>query len=115
MPIKALTAAEADEAKQVAGMGPAPVTIQLTVNGKQITQAVEPRVTLLDALREHLQLTGSKKGCDHGQCGACTVHIEGRRVLSCLTLAATTAGKHVTTVEGLAEQLIVGGSNCLTV
>jgi xanthine dehydrogenase YagT iron-sulfur-binding subunit len=77
--------------------------ITFTVNGSDAQLRIDPRVTLLDALREHLQLTGSKKGCDHGQCGACTVHVEGRRVLSCLTLAATVAGKHVTTVEGLAE------------
>ena len=77
--------------------------ITFTVNGSDVQLRIDPRVTLLDALREHLQLTGSKKGCDHGQCGACTVHVEGRRVLSCLTLAATVAGKHVTTVEGLAE------------
>ena len=63
--------------------------ITFTVNGGDAQLRIDPRVTLLDALREHLQLTGSKKGCDHGQCGACTVHVEGRRVLSCLTLAAT--------------------------
>jgi xanthine dehydrogenase YagT iron-sulfur-binding subunit len=62
---------------------------------------VEPRVTLLDALREHVGLTGSKKGCDQGQCGACTVHVDGERVLSCLTLAAQVEGRAVTTVEGL--------------
>ena len=77
--------------------------IVFTVNGVAAQLRIDLRVTLLDALREHLQLTGSKKGCDHGQCGACTVHVEGRRVLSCLTLAATVAGKHVTTVEGLAD------------
>jgi xanthine dehydrogenase YagT iron-sulfur-binding subunit len=64
--------------------------------------ALDPRVTLLDALREHLGMTGSKKGCDHGQCGACTVHIDGKRVLSCLTLAAAVRGP-VTTIEGLAQ------------
>ncbi|CCV15162.1 (2Fe-2S)-binding domain protein [Mesorhizobium sp. STM 4661] len=64
---------------------------------------VEPRVTLLDALRDHLGLTGTKKGCDHGQCGACTVHIDGQRVLACLTLAAQAEGRVVTTIEGLAQ------------
>src|SRR5215831_14496127 len=71
------------------------LTITLHVNGQPETLSVDPRTTLLDALREHLHLTGSKKGCDHGQCGACTVHIDGRRVLSCLTLAAVAAGRHV--------------------
>src|SRR3954454_14851289 len=80
---------------------PAPVT--LTVNGADHTLSIEPRVTLLDALREVLHLTGSKKGCDHGQCGACTVLIDGRRVNSCLTLAAAAAGGKVTTIEGLAN------------
>jgi len=77
--------------------------LKLEVNGKTHEIAVEPRVTLLDALREHLHLTGSKKGCDQGQCGACTVLIDGRRVVSCLTLAVLTDGKSVTTVEGLAK------------
>jgi len=77
--------------------------LALTVNGQARTLSVDARVTLLDALRERLGLTGTKKGCDRGQCGACTVHVEGRRVLSCLTLAASVAGKQVTTVEGLAR------------
>jgi xanthine dehydrogenase YagT iron-sulfur-binding subunit len=64
---------------------------------------LEPRVTLLDALREHLGLTGTKKGCNHGECGACTVHLDGRRANACLTLAISTAGKKVTTIEGLGE------------
>jgi xanthine dehydrogenase YagT iron-sulfur-binding subunit len=76
--------------------------IALAVNGREHRLALDPRTTLLDALREHLDLTGSKKGCDHGQCGACTVHIDGRRVLACLTLAAMVQGRAVTTIEGLA-------------
>jgi xanthine dehydrogenase YagT iron-sulfur-binding subunit len=81
--------------------GELPVT--LSVNGQQHTLAIEPRVTLLDALRERLQLTGSKKGCDHGQCGACTVLVDGQRVYSCLTLAVMQEGKQIVTVEGLAQ------------
>ncbi|UPL50394.1 (2Fe-2S)-binding protein [Hymenobacter sublimis] len=77
--------------------------IKLNVNGTVRTIHAEPRVTLLDALRERLDLTGTKKGCDHGQCGACTVHVEGRRTLSCLTLAIMTQGKEITTIEGLAQ------------
>jgi xanthine dehydrogenase YagT iron-sulfur-binding subunit len=77
--------------------------ITLDVNGRQLTLDLEPRVTLLDALREYAGLTGTKKGCDHGQCGACTVHMEGRRVLSCLTLAAMAEGQKILTIEGLAQ------------
>ena len=77
--------------------------ITLSVNGHAHRVALDPRTTLLDALREHLDLTGTKKGCDHGQCGACTVHVDGRRVLACLTLAATVQGRLVTTIEGLAR------------
>lgn len=77
--------------------------LQLTINGKAQQLSIEPRVTLLDLLREQLHLTGTKKGCDHGQCGACTVHIDGTRVNSCLTLAMTTEGCQVTTIEGLAS------------
>jgi xanthine dehydrogenase YagT iron-sulfur-binding subunit len=79
-----------------------PFNITMRVNGRRQQLAVDVRTTLLDALREHLGLTGSKKGCDHGQCGACTVLVEGRRVLSCLTLAASVEGKEITTIEGLA-------------
>ena len=76
--------------------------MQLLVNGGRHRVRVEPRVSLLDALREHLDLTGSKKGCDQGTCGACTVWVDGRRVLACLTLAVTCEGREVTTIEGLA-------------
>jgi xanthine dehydrogenase YagT iron-sulfur-binding subunit len=78
-----------------------PVPVNLTVNGRARTITVEPRMTLLDALREKLALTGTKKACDRGECGACTVHIDGRRVLSCMTLAAMQEGKKITTIEGL--------------
>ncbi|MER5910370.1 (2Fe-2S)-binding protein [Streptomyces sp. NPDC001982] len=83
--------------------GPGPVRISLIVNGAEHALEIEPRVSLLDALREHLHLTGAKKGCDQGTCGACTVWVDGRRVLSCLTLAMACEGREVTTVEGLAE------------
>jgi len=76
--------------------------IALTVNGETTALEVDTRTSLLDALREQLGLTGAKKGCDHGQCGACTVHVEGKRVLSCLTLAVATDGQKITTIEGLA-------------
>lgn len=79
------------------------VTINVIVNGKPERLTVEPRMTLLDALREELALTGTKKGCDRGECGACTVHIEGRRVLSCMTLAAMQDKRRVTTIEGLVQ------------
>ncbi|MER9458837.1 MULTISPECIES: (2Fe-2S)-binding protein [unclassified Mesorhizobium] len=77
-------------------------TIHLIINGHDHELQVEPRVTLLDALRDRLDLTGTKKGCDQGQCGACTVHVDGQRVLSCLTLAAQVEGREITTIEGLA-------------
>jgi xanthine dehydrogenase YagT iron-sulfur-binding subunit len=80
-----------------------PINVELQVNGQLRSLTLDPRTTLLDALREHLGLTGSKKGCDHGQCGACTVLLDGRRINSCLTLAAMHDGQAVTTIEGLAE------------
>lgn len=79
------------------------VAVKLKINGSQQTVNIEPRVTLLDALREKLNLTGTKKGCDQGQCGACTVIMNGRRVLSCLTLAMQAEGNEITTIEGLAK------------
>jgi xanthine dehydrogenase YagT iron-sulfur-binding subunit len=82
---------------------PSTLDIVLQVNGKQLKLAVEPRTTLLDALREQAGLTGTKKGCDRGACGACTVHIDNRRVVSCLTLAARCQGHAITTIEGLAQ------------
>ena len=80
-----------------------PVKVELRINGHPHSLTLDSRTTLLEALREHLALTGSKKGCDHGQCGACTVLIEGRRINSCLTLAVMHDGQSVTTIEGLAE------------
>ena len=77
--------------------------LSLTINGASRTVTIDVRATLLDALRERLQLTGTKKGCDRGECGACTVHIDGRRVLSCMTLALLAEGRAVTTIEGLAN------------
>jgi xanthine dehydrogenase YagT iron-sulfur-binding subunit len=86
-----------------AGPPPPSVTVELQINGTSHTLTLDPRTPLLDALREHLALTGSKKGCDHGQCGACTVLIDGRRINSCLTLAVMHDGQSITTIEGLAE------------
>jgi xanthine dehydrogenase YagT iron-sulfur-binding subunit len=79
-------------------------TVVLSVNGQERELRMEPRVSLLDALREHLGLTGSKKGCDQGTCGACTVWVDDRRVLACLTLAVTCEGREVTTIEGLSAE-----------
>jgi xanthine dehydrogenase YagT iron-sulfur-binding subunit len=82
---------------------PALATIALRINGRPHQLKVDVRATLLDTLRERIGLTGSKKGCDRGECGACTIHIDGRRVLSCMTLAVMAAGREITTIEGLAE------------
>ena len=84
-------------------VGASTCAITLSINGHDHTLTVEPRLTLLDALREQLGLTGTKKGCDHGQCGACTVHINGERKLACLSLAVMQQGQSITTIEGLAE------------
>jgi xanthine dehydrogenase YagT iron-sulfur-binding subunit len=82
---------------------PAAVPVTLRINGTTRTAALEPRTSLLDALREHLDLTGTKKGCDQGTCGACTVWVDGRRVLACLTLAMAAEDREITTIEGLAD------------
>ena len=79
------------------------VPCSIEINGTKHTMKIDPRITLLDLLRERLHLTGTKKGCDYGQCGACTVHVDGQRVNSCLTLAVMNDGKKVTTIEGLAN------------
>jgi len=78
-------------------------TISMTINGELTKIEIEPWVSLLDCLRDHLSLTGTKKGCDHGQCGACTVIVDGKRILSCLTLAVMKNGSEVTTIEGVAQ------------
>jgi xanthine dehydrogenase YagT iron-sulfur-binding subunit len=85
------------------GAPPPFISVSLKINGRDHSLILDPRTSLLDALREHLALTGSKKGCDHGQCGACTVLLDGRRINSCLTLAVMHDGREVTTIEGLAD------------
>jgi xanthine dehydrogenase YagT iron-sulfur-binding subunit len=97
--------AQSGTAKRVtrAATVPEKIPISLTINGNQMELTVAPWTTLLDALRDHLDLTGTKKGCDHGQCGACTVLVDGRRINSCLTLAVMKEGAEITTIEGLAH------------
>jgi len=103
MPLKGTAMVRESEPQTAASVG-APVTsLRLRANGHDYALALDPRTTLLDALREHLGLTGSKKGCDHGQCGACTVLVDGRRINSCLTLAVMHEGDAITTIEGLAN------------
>jgi xanthine dehydrogenase YagT iron-sulfur-binding subunit len=92
-----------EAAAQAAGALPTPLNVVLRVNGTEHRLALDPRTTLLDALREHLHLTGAKKGCGLGQCGACTVLMDGKRVKSCLSLAALVEGHEITTIEGLAQ------------
>jgi xanthine dehydrogenase YagT iron-sulfur-binding subunit len=89
------------DGQEVAVHGPGPAAVALTVNGKRVTGEVEPRVTLLDALREHFDITGPKRVCDRAECGACTVLIDGRAVYSCTTLAIEAQGKEIVTAEGL--------------
>jgi len=100
-------AAQQSTGQTVPGTPGAPVTgaiaISLKVNGKPVSAQIDPRTTLLDCLRESLQLTGTKKGCDHGQCGACTVHVNGRRVNSCLSFALMHEGDEITTIEGVGQ------------
>src|SRR5215467_7850433 len=93
--------AAAEKARIAASTAPETISLTLKINGKQHVLTVDTRTTLLDALRESLSLTGTKKGCDHGQCGACTVHVNGRRVLSCLNFAVMHDGHEITTIEGL--------------
>ena len=102
-PLFATAVAPAARAAQAKPSVAVDLPLGLTVNGKACTLTIDPRTTLLDALRERLDLPGTKKGCDHGACGACTVLVDGRRVNSCLTLALSVEGKSVTTIEGLAE------------
>jgi xanthine dehydrogenase YagT iron-sulfur-binding subunit len=93
-----------DRAVDALKPGPSRIAeLTLEVNNKPYRMAIDTRTTLLDALREHIGFTGTKKGCDHGQCGACTLHVGGKPVLSCLTLAVMSAGKRITTIEGLAS------------
>jgi xanthine dehydrogenase YagT iron-sulfur-binding subunit len=96
VPHPTLAAADADPP-------PTPIPVTLQINGRAPALNLDPRTTLLDALREHLALTGAKKGCDHGQCGACTVLLDGRRINSCLTLAVMHDGEAITTIDGLAD------------
>ena len=107
LPMVSATAQGADAAGAVgeaaAQTGDGKVTVRMHVNGQARSVTLDPRTTLLDALRDHLQLTGTKKGCDHGQCGACTVHVNGRRVNACLSLAVMNEGQEITTIEGLGQ------------
>lgn len=97
------SAAAGEQPADPAALPEGALDIRPVVNGRPMLARIDPRTSLLDLLRERFALTGAKKGCDHGQCGACTVHVDGRRVVSCLTLAAKVDGREVTTIEGLAD------------
>ncbi len=99
LPTPSLAAPSLDARPSEAGL----IQVQLTINGQPHALTIDQRTSLLDALREYADLTGTKKGCDHGSCGSCTVHVDGKRVLSCLTLASRVQGRQVTTIEGLAQ------------
>lgn len=96
-------AQQGDKARATASESKDSIPVSLRVNGKKYDVRIDPRTSLLDCLREHLHLTGSKKGCDHGQCGACTVHVNGKRQLSCLAFAALHEGDEITTIEGIGQ------------
>jgi xanthine dehydrogenase YagT iron-sulfur-binding subunit len=102
----ALVATESEAATAAPATADAPagsILLTTTINGREMSLPIDARTSLLDLLRERIGLTGAKKGCDHGQCGACTVHVDGRRVASCLTMAAKVEGREVTTIEGLGD------------
>src|SRR5437762_2794582 len=101
-PVPVYVGAAEEKAGRPVGMGPGPVKLQLDVNGKAVETSVEPRVTLLDALRNHLDVTGCKRVCDRGTCGACTVMLDGKTVYSCSMLAVEAQGKAIKTAEALA-------------
>jgi xanthine dehydrogenase YagT iron-sulfur-binding subunit len=98
-----LQAEERPKAAEVSAQSPLAYPLELHINGQQHALSLDPRTTLLDAIRDCVGLTGTKKGCGHGQCGACTVHVDGRRVLSCMMFAAMADGREITTIEGLAR------------
>jgi xanthine dehydrogenase YagT iron-sulfur-binding subunit len=103
VPLKALATTEADDAGKVAGMGPAPVKIELNVNGMKHSGFVEPRVTLLDALRDYMDVTGCKRVCDRGSCGACTVMLDGKPIYSCTMFAVEAQDRPIKTAEALLD------------